>query len=130
MKQFTSRNQKIGEIGEKIACDFLIHKGFEILEQNYTLKSGEIDIIARRNKKLYFVEVKSIIQKTVSHETAYDPFQNISMQKIKRMKRAVAHYLHAHRVSRETSFHLLGIGVLLVPHGVSRVTWLLLDGDN
>ncbi len=58
-KVFTSEKQKIGELGENIAVKFLTKKGFFISERNYTKKWGEIDIIAEKNNKLYFIEVKS-----------------------------------------------------------------------
>lgn len=59
-KVFTSKSQKIGELGEEIACKYLISKGFRVLERNYTKKWGEIDIIASRDRKTYFIEVKAV----------------------------------------------------------------------
>ena len=69
MKKFTSKTQKIGEIGEGVACRFLVKRGFKIVERNYTRKWGEIDIIAKQTKrklfgpareKLHFIEVKTV----------------------------------------------------------------------
>ncbi len=48
-----------GESGESIAVRFLKKKGYEIIEQNYRCKLGEIDIIARDGRVLAFVEVKA-----------------------------------------------------------------------
>ena len=59
-KVFTSEKQKIGEIGENIAVKFLMKHGFSVIDRNYTKKWGEIDIIAKKSEKLYFVEVKSV----------------------------------------------------------------------
>ena len=59
MKNFISKSQKIGELGEDLACEFLIKHGFLILERNYTKKWGEIDIIAQKGDRRYFIEVKS-----------------------------------------------------------------------
>jgi len=55
MKQ---ENFKKGRIGEEIAKKYLLEKGFEIIEQNYSIDMGEIDIIALHNNWLVFVEVK------------------------------------------------------------------------
>jgi putative endonuclease len=55
--------QEIGAWGEEKAVEFLVQKGYEILERNYKLKKSELDIIAWREikgeKTLCFVEVKT-----------------------------------------------------------------------
>ena len=45
-KIFTSKSQKMGEFGEKIAEKFLKDKGYKIIERNFCSRNGEIDIIA------------------------------------------------------------------------------------
>jgi putative endonuclease len=54
-----NQKQKIGEKGESIAERHLKKKGYKILERNYRTKLGEIDIIAKENKTIVFVEVKT-----------------------------------------------------------------------
>ena len=49
----------IGNIGEQAACDFLKKHGYEIVNRNFTVRGGEIDIIARKNDTYAFVEVKT-----------------------------------------------------------------------
>jgi putative endonuclease len=49
----------LGERGETVACGFLRDHGYEILEKNYKCKLGEIDVIARRQGRLAFVEIKT-----------------------------------------------------------------------
>lgn len=44
-------NKKTGNLGEQIACKHLIVSGFKIIEKNYLKKFGEIDIVAKKNKK-------------------------------------------------------------------------------
>ncbi|MBP9821284.1 MAG: YraN family protein [Candidatus Pacebacteria bacterium] len=90
MKKFTSKTQKVGEIGEKIAEMFLVKHGFTILERNFTCKAGEIDIICKKADKVHFIEVKSVISRGGAHacppsrdlgsrrETRYNPFQNVT----------------------------------------------------
>ncbi len=48
----------LGEFGENKAVQFLRRKGYRIIQRNYSCKFGEIDIIARKDKFIVFVEVK------------------------------------------------------------------------
>jgi putative endonuclease len=52
-------SREIGDIGEEAVARFLKQNGYEILERNFTVRGGEIDIIAQKNGRLAFVEVKS-----------------------------------------------------------------------
>ncbi len=51
-------NRETGAKAEAIACWFLGQQGYDILEQNFYTKVGEIDIIAKEGQTLVFVEVK------------------------------------------------------------------------
>ncbi len=51
--------REIGNIGEDYTVPFLVRNGCEILERNYTVRGGEIDIIAKKGRVIHFVEVKS-----------------------------------------------------------------------
>lgn len=105
MKKFTSNSQKIGQLGEEVACTFLMKHGFSVLERNYTKKWGEIDIIAKKKEKLYFIEVKSKSVSSLSHVQAlpghdfaksYEtgrPEDNMHPWKLKRLSRTVQTYL-------------------------------------
>jgi putative endonuclease len=100
MKNFISDSQKIGKLGEDIASKFLMKHGFSILERNYTKKWGEIDIVAKKNEKFYFVEVKSrkvIDIDLVSYETNR-PEENMHYWKMKRLSRTVQTYLIHNRI--------------------------------
>lgn len=50
--------RKIGAYYEALACRYLAQKGFVILQQNFRVRQGEIDIIANDHGTLVFVEVK------------------------------------------------------------------------
>ncbi len=52
-------NIEKGKLGEEIASRYIQSKGGIIIEQNYRTKIGEIDLIAKINGELVFVEVKS-----------------------------------------------------------------------
>lgn len=55
----TEERLSLGRWGENQAAKFLRKKRFKIVERNFTCRMGEIDIIARDNDSLVFVEVKT-----------------------------------------------------------------------
>lgn len=107
MKNFTSNAQKIGELGEDVACKHLEKNGFLILERNYTKKWGEIDIIAQKENIIYFIEVKSksvssldfVSQKFDQQDIEVNrPEENMHPWKLKRLRRVVETYLISRRL--------------------------------
>ncbi len=54
-----SPTQRTGGEAEQIAAQWLSQRGFKILEQNVRIGNGELDIVARLNKQIVFVEVKA-----------------------------------------------------------------------
>lgn len=52
-------NLEKGKYGESLAKNFLIEKGYKILEMNFTTKAGEVDIVALDKDILVFIEVKT-----------------------------------------------------------------------
>ncbi|OHA90507.1 MAG: hypothetical protein A2665_02780 [Candidatus Zambryskibacteria bacterium RIFCSPHIGHO2_01_FULL_46_30] len=93
-----TKKRKLGDIGENIACDFLERRGLEIIERNYLRKWGEIDIIARKNNIIHFIEVKSVSRVTldepVTHGTTdYRPEDNMHQWKLRRLARTMQTYL-------------------------------------
>jgi putative endonuclease len=110
-KVFTSETQKTGEIGENLAVKFLVKQGFSILDRNYTKKWGEIDIVAEKANKIYFVEVKSVSRETlddVTRETLdqYHPEDNMHPWKLKHISRTIQTYLLAKKIPDEKEWQV------------------------
>ncbi len=59
-------SKQLGDLGEKIALNYLESKGYQILDRNYSNKfipgpqKGEIDIITKKDDVISFVEVKTL----------------------------------------------------------------------
>lgn len=49
----------LGRQGEELAFDFLLEQEYQIIERNWRCRSGEIDIIAEKENKLIFIEVRT-----------------------------------------------------------------------
>lgn len=95
-------HNEIGALGEDIATNFLKQKGLQIVTRNYRKKYGEIDIVARENDLVRFVEVKAVSYETeggVPYGT-HRPEENVHPQKIKRLQRVVQAYLISHETER------------------------------
>lgn len=54
-----TQRRKAGNIGEDAVCGFLVRHGYEIIKRNFTVRGGEIDIIAEKADIIAFVEVKT-----------------------------------------------------------------------
>lgn len=58
---FLSMNKrKRGYRFENIAKDYLLNKGFNFIESNFTIQGGEIDLIMQKDDYIVFIEVKSL----------------------------------------------------------------------
>ncbi|MBQ5335671.1 MAG: YraN family protein [Oscillospiraceae bacterium] len=55
----TENKRETGNRGEDAVCAYLMRQGAEILCRNFTVRGGEIDIIAKSGEMLLFVEVKT-----------------------------------------------------------------------
>lgn len=77
-----------GRRGEDLAAQHLLREGYEILERNYRIRQGEIDLIAREGDLLCFVEVRSRQSAEHGH-----PLETIGSRKRQRLVRAARHYL-------------------------------------
>lgn len=83
-----NQNLKTGFLGEKIASNFLKNNHFLILKKNFRTKFGEIDIIAKKNNTLYFIEVK-----TRHNLDKGQPYEAVNKYKIQHIKKAAYIYL-------------------------------------
>ena len=80
----------LGKWGETIAADHLAASGFEILERNWQVPEGELDLIASQDGILVFVEVKT------RRSTSYGaPEEAIDSRKKRRLQRAAWRYLQS-----------------------------------
>jgi putative endonuclease len=95
-----------GRLSETLAAAALIAKGYLILGRNVKTRTGEIDIIAVRGKRLAFVEVKR-------RATGEDAEAAITARQAARIRRAADSWL-AHR-PRYHGYDLAFDVILMVP---------------
>ena len=87
-------NVVTGRLGERIAAEYLVGQHFEILEKNYRKSFGEVDIIAKDQGVLVFIEVKTRQASAYSSSAleAVDP------RKQRRLSRIAQTYLLSRRL--------------------------------
>lgn len=85
-------NYAHGKHAEAKATDYLHSKGWEIVEQNWKTEWCEIDIIAKHQSRIYFVEVK--YRMSNSQGTGLDYITN---KKLHQMARAAEGWTQIHR---------------------------------
>jgi putative endonuclease len=113
-----------GRNGEDIACSFLRQKGYEIVERNYRIPGGEIDVIAKRNNELVFVEVKT----RSSVQYGY-PEEAVTHSKKIRLARAARSYIGRYAVPPSYRFDIIAIHMASVyaPPSISHFENILDD---
>ena len=82
-----------GQQAEAAAAQFLISRGYILLEQNFTTRYGEIDIIARHENALVFIEVKA--RRGHRHGS---PREAVNFSKQKKIIAVATHYLKQHEI--------------------------------
>ena len=75
-------NKKIGKVGEDFAVNYLIENKYNILNRNFNSRIGEIDIIARKDDVICFIEVKS--RRNLNCGTPAESVTNTKQQHIRR----------------------------------------------
>jgi len=77
----TRRLKDIGDWGESQACEFLRRHGFVVVERNFHTTTGEIDIVAHKGDDLFFIEVKTRLDKTLANDTAVTGLKKMKFER-------------------------------------------------
>jgi putative endonuclease len=103
--------QSRGRAGEELACRFLEQNGYTIIETNHRSRYGEIDIIARKDGILAFIEVKTRLGKRYG-----EPFEAVGPRKQNQIRRMASMWVAANQgdpALRECDFRFDVISVYL-----------------
>jgi putative endonuclease len=100
----------LGAAGERLAAEHLIRRGYTIIERNFRVRFGEIDIIAHDDRTLVFCEVKTLLLRP--RLPRRDPLEAVRAGKRLQVRRLAACWL-ATRVDRprvsELRFDVIGV---------------------
>lgn len=81
-------HNELGKEGEQLAIKWLKERGYEILHINWRYSYYELDIVAKKNEKLHFVEVKAR-----QNDKYGNPEDSVTKRKFKRLQRAADEFL-------------------------------------
>lgn len=107
--------KELGDLGEKLACEYLVSKGYNILQRNYRIRFGEIDIIAREkwgllgDKTIHFVEVKAI---RAGNESFF-PEERVDAKKQRKLRNLCLIWLKEHGMPQSYPYQIDVVGVVI-----------------
>ncbi|MFY0629028.1 MAG: YraN family protein [Flavobacteriaceae bacterium] len=99
-----SKHYELGKEGEQLAVNYLLEKGYQILERNWRYQKAEIDIIAQKENTVAVVEVK-----TRSTNEFGNPQDFIKPKKIKLLVSATNEYVTQRDLDVEVRFDIIAI---------------------
>jgi len=95
------KRKSLGRSGEDRACEFLESRGYKIIERNFRLRQGEVDIIAEKDEIIFFVEVKT------RHEG--EGIEFYSQKQRSRLMNMAEAYLAGKNIDKQASISVLSI---------------------
>ena len=99
-----AKHNILGAKGEQLAVDFLIDKGYDIIERNYRFDKAEVDIIASTSDMLVIVEVKTRATKGFGN-----PEDFVKPKQIQNLVKAADHYIQENELDLEVRFDIVAI---------------------
>ncbi len=109
-------HNQLGKQGEAIAAKFLQQKGYEILEENWVHGKAEVDLIAYKDKKIIFIEVK-----TRSSVAFGQPEDFVTLAKQKQMEYASEEYIALMNHQGESRFDIIAVLFNKQQHTVKHI---------
>lgn len=89
--------RSVGREYEQLAAKYLMEQGYEVITQNFRCRTGEIDIIAKDQEYLVFVEVKFR-----TNTSKGLPQEAIDTRKIRKITHTAQYYMLIHQIPLDT----------------------------
>jgi len=102
-----ANHNNTGHLGEKMAGEYLLKKGFNILHKNWRHSHWEVDVIASLNNTLHFIEVKT----RRTNKFGF-PEDDVTKKKMENLINASEEYLLLYPEWKQIQFDILSISIL------------------
>lgn len=96
----------VGKTYEEMAMIYFAELGYTILERNYQLRSGEIDLIVEKEGRIVAVEVKYR-----SSDKYGSPSMAVTRAKQRKISKIFAHYILARGLSFDAPYRFDVLGI-------------------
>ncbi|MBE6730529.1 MAG: YraN family protein [Ruminococcaceae bacterium] len=93
-----------GVLGEEYVAELIKKKGFKLVIRNYKIKMGEIDIIAKNDKYIIFVEVRTRKEDGMIH-----PLETITPSKKSKVIRTATYFMMEHPFDLQPRFDVAAV---------------------
>ncbi len=107
--------QRLGELGEALACDHLQARGYAVIDRNFRTRDGELDVVAANDRSLVFCEVKSRVGRT----RGIEPLASVGEVKRGQVRRMARRWLAERGAAapKPPEMRFDAIGITLDRHG-------------
>lgn len=112
----TMNTKELGSLGEKLAQKFLETKGYKILDKNFSFRipgspqKGEIDIVAKKEDVVSFVEVKTLRQ---ARGNPFLPEDKVDFRKRKKIIKTAEYWLTKNKIPLDSKWQIIVIAITI-----------------
>ncbi len=99
------KKREFGDLGEKIAKEYLEKQGYKLIDQNYSKRWGEIDLIFESpENELVFVEIKT--REAGERPSAYMPEDSVGYSKQQKLVKTAQTFLYENKYEDDTFWRI------------------------
>ena len=111
--------REIGQLGERLTCEYLVNNGYNILGKNHRINFGEIDIIAQKKlpfwqlflctqRPIHFIEVKTIVS-----EKDFFPEEKVDSKKQRKLRQLAQIWLNTNGFKENFPYQIDIAGIVI-----------------
>lgn len=110
--------KQLGNDSEDFALQYLLERGYRLMQRNFQCKSGEIDLIMQKEDILVFVEVRSR-----SNEQYGMPAETVNRKKQDKIRKTANYYLYRNRFL-EKYYCRFDVISIVWKDGTAQIEWI------
>jgi len=119
--------RKIGNLGERIAENYLKSKGYQILDKNYSFripgspKKGEIDIVVKKSDIISFIEVKTLADR--GRASIFSPEEKVDFGKQRKLRITAESWLMRKKIPLNSKWQIDIVAIKIDPKNRAKINY-------